>query len=132
MPNWETFTKRGSTTATEATLTIHKAGALAMSRPAFDFLGGPEWVELLYDPDEKVMGIRGVPEGTPHAYPVRHTETNAGQWLVSGLAFTKYYGIDTSVTRRYRAYVDGDVLCVDLTAPEREIGVSRSSGKGGG
>jgi hypothetical protein len=37
-----------------------------------------------------------------------------GPYLVAGTAFTKYYGIDTSVSRRWQAAMEGDILCVDL------------------
>jgi len=131
MPNFEVFTKRGSSTPTEPTVTLHKSGSMAMSKPAFDALGCPAWIELLFDRDERVMGIRPAEPGTAHAYPIRHTEGNPGQWLMSGLAFIKYYGLHDGTTRRYRATMDDGILCVDLKVePEKTIG-NRSDGHTG-
>src|SRR6266508_5021599 len=96
-------------------VTIQKRGTISLNAAAHAMLGSPEAVELLYDPHEKIIGLRPVAKESEHAYPLRAQAGKAvGPYLVSGTAFTKYYKIDTQVSRRWVGHVDNGVLCVDL------------------
>jgi hypothetical protein len=125
VPSFQVFDKRGSPVAKEATVTLLKGGPIALNRPAVEALGEPPAIELLFDPDEQIIGIRGVAADVRHAYPLRNTASNTGQYLISGVAFTKFYDIKTDISRRYLGYMSGNVLCVDLTGPSSEIIVRR-------
>ena len=122
MPNFETFTKRRIRVVKDPTMTLQAKGGMGFNHAAFLALGEPEAVELLYAADERIIGVRPVDPGTPHAYPVRSpSQKRDSGFLLSGKTFTKFYEIDTSVARRWTAYMDGDVLCVDLNSPSIEV-----------
>jgi hypothetical protein len=84
-----------------------------MDRAAYSLLGEPEQVELLYDPGARLIGLRAVGTDVSHAYPVRQQKSSSSL-LVSGRAFTRFYGVSTDVARRYSAKMIGNVLAIDL------------------
>ncbi|MEX0789246.1 MAG: hypothetical protein WD178_00555 [Actinomycetota bacterium] len=131
MPKWETFRGRGASVVKKPYITFQKSGSLALSKPAYEMLGRPTHAELLYDPEERIIGVRAVPAGVDHAYPLRHTETNPNQYLISGVAFLKYYDLEVKVSRRYPAYLDEGVLCVDLKTQGTKIVGNRNGQKNG-
>lgn len=121
--SFEVFKKRLSPLAKAPSLTIQKRGLISMSRSAYALLGEPPAVELLYDRERKVVGLRACEERVAHAYEVRiqNPEKETGQALVAGTAFTTYYGIDTSISRRYEPWMEEGILCVDVGAGGVEV-----------
>jgi hypothetical protein len=132
MPTFETFRKRMVPLAKAPYVTIQKRGTLSFNASAQAALGSPVAIELLYDPEERVIGVRGVEPTVEHAYPIRPlpSKHNSG-FIVSGTAFTKYYGIPTKVSKRWPARMEDGVLCIDLTEPGTEVTSNRSNRKGG-
>ncbi|MCA1670963.1 MAG: hypothetical protein LC799_01725 [Actinobacteria bacterium] len=127
MPKFEVFTRRMVPLAEKPYVTIQKRGNLALNRSAHAALGEPAAVELLYDPENKIIGLRAVEVGVEHAYPLRSQGgKDVGPYLVAGMAFTKYYGIDTTTARRFPATMDEDVLCVDLNQPGTVVSSNRN------
>ncbi len=94
-------------------VTIQRKGPISLNKIAFHAMGEPSFVELLYDPDERIVGFRSLKERRPHAYPVR-VQGKGSTFLISGHAFVKLYGIPNEVSTRYVAEMFGDVLGVDL------------------
>lgn len=77
----------------------------------------PEGVELLWDSDRRVMGIRSAPLTNPNAYPLRpQGQKSSGPFLIAGTMFTKYIGIVTSAARRWVPKLEDDILIIDLNA----------------
>lgn len=116
VPEFETFTKRMVPLAKAPYVTVQKRGTMSFNAAAHAAMGSPDAVELLYAKEERIIGVRGVNPSVEHAYPIRATggKVDTGTWMVSGRAFTQFYGIDTEVARRYPAVMDGEVLCIDL------------------
>ncbi|NJC15644.1 hypothetical protein F4558_005470 [Micromonospora profundi] len=115
MANFQVFTRRMVPLVKQPAVTIQKRGNMSVNRAAFVALGEPQAVELLYDPAENIVGFRAVPTDTEHAYPMRpQGQKEDGPYIVAGMAFTKYYGIDTTISRRWPATMQDDVLCIDL------------------
>ncbi len=115
MPNFETFTKRMTPLVKQPYVTIQKRGTISLNASAHAALGSPEAIELLYDSGEQIVGFRGVPKTAEHAYPLRaQAGKSVGPYIVSGTAFVRYYGIETTVSRRFVATMQDDVLCIDL------------------
>lgn len=114
MPNFETFTKRMVPLTKAPTVTLQKRGTLSLNKAAHVAMGEPATVELLFDKDEQVIGIRGVSSEKAHAYPVRGVGKDATTFIVAGTAFAKYYGINTDDSRRFPAEMVEDVLCINL------------------
>lgn len=129
MPEFEVFRKRMAPLVKTPYVTIQRRGVISLNAAAYQALGSPSAVELLYDPNEKIVGLRPTGANSEHAYPVRSTASKReSTFMVSGTAFTKYYGIDTATSVRRRAYVDGGILCLDLKDPGTQIVGNRSSG----
>lgn len=115
MANFEIFTKRLSPLRKIAGVTIQKRGGITLNALAYDMLGSPKAVELLYDRDLDVVGMRAVDESVPHSYVLRKQGAKVnGPMVFAGRAFTQYYNIDTSVARRWVPTVENGILCIDL------------------
>jgi hypothetical protein len=113
MPTFEVFTGRGTAVTKTPVVGILASGTLSVNAPAFELMGRPEAVELVYDPNERIVGMRPTSPEAPHAYRVRK-EGHAASYSVAGKAFCDYYGIPMKPSRRYPAQMYGDVLGVDL------------------
>lgn len=126
---FETFTRRMVPLVKKPYLTIQKRGTLSFNKAAQVALGEPEAVELLYDKKKNVMGVRGVDPSVQHAYPLRaQANKEVGPFIVSGSAFTKYYGIATGVARRFAAEAQDGILIVDLEHDEGQVVTSNRNG----
>ncbi len=100
-------------------LTIARRGLILLNRAAYLALHGPAAVELLFDTRERILALRPVAPTVEHAYPVRATtDTHTGSFVISAFACLNHYRIDRSVTTRYPAYLDGDLLCANLDNPD--------------
>jgi hypothetical protein len=122
---FETFKRQRSKPGSGPEITLQRRGTFSLNAEAFEALGEPEAVELLYDRDERRIGIRKVPTDTSHAYPVR--PLNRGRtYLFSGQAFTKWYDIETPVARRWPVTLEGDMLILDLNQPGVEVQSNRA------
>lgn len=123
MANFESFSRRMLPLQSDPCVTIQKRGSMSLNRSAFEALGSPGSVELLYDRDAAVIGLRPTSTHADNAYHVRGSgRSDSGPWLISAMAFVKFYGIDVAVTRRWPARLEDGVLCVDLTAQASERG----------
>jgi hypothetical protein len=119
---FEVFRKRHMVAqAGQPLVTIQRSGrTIAFNEAALAALGRPLAVELLYDRQRKVMGLRAAQQDALHAYIVRHNTRGTTHTVAGGL-FTKHYGIPTDVARRWPATMEEGVLCVDLKQPGVEV-----------
>lgn len=127
MPEFEVFRKRMAPLVKDPFVTIQRRGVMSLNAAAYAALGSPSAVELLFDPKERIVGLRATEENSEHAYPVRSTSSKReSTFMVSGTAFTKFYGIDTTESVRRRAVLENGVLCVDLNDAGTTIVGNRS------
>jgi hypothetical protein len=130
---FEEFKRKQMVSLDKPAVTIQKRGALSFNTAAFEALGCPEHVVLLYDRENELMGLQKASGATPHAYAVRGVGNNEATRVVSGKAFLSYYGISRDVARRWTAKLQDDILVVDLKQPGFEVtGHSSRARKGGG
>lgn len=122
---FETFTKRMVPLTKDPYVTIQSRGVMSFNKSAWVLLGEPKAVELLYDADEKMIGVRAVDPAVEHAYPIR-SAANETTFMVSGTAFVKYYGIDTSESRRRPVELIDGIVCIDLKNPGTVVTGARS------
>jgi hypothetical protein len=113
MPNFEVFTRRARPAVSQPMVTVQRGGALGLNQAAVAALGDPEAVLLLFDREERMIGLRPVDRSEPNAYPVQRQPSGKGA-VVTAKAFTQFYGISTEQARRYMAQFYGDVLGADL------------------
>jgi hypothetical protein len=117
--DFERFDRRHIAIAGSPFVTIQRGGrVMTINRVAYEMLGGPEAVELLYSKQNGgIIGIRQVSSKEPYAFPLRG-QGRRGQepsnYLVAVQAFTKHYGIDTNVAMRYPVEMQEDILTVPL------------------
>ncbi|MCC5781844.1 hypothetical protein CRM73_02585 [Kocuria sp. CCUG 69068] len=113
---FEVFDKRMTPLAKAPSVTIQKRGVISLNKAAHGLINSAMTVELLYDRDRQVMAVRATDDSSPHAYAVRSaSKRGPGQAVISATAFTAYYGIDTTATRRWKPFMEEDMLCVDLS-----------------
>jgi hypothetical protein len=110
---WQVFDKRKAPVIQDPLVTLQKAGNFSMNRAAFEALGEPERIELLYNGKKQKVGFRKGDPAAPHVYPIRK-QANSLNYQFSGVAFTTAYGIPHETTRRFKAQMEGDALAIDL------------------
>ena len=110
---FEVFSKRSAGKMRQPTITVQKRGTLSVNASAAAFLAGGEIpekevpVELLYDRERKILGLRKAQTEHVSVYMLRK-QTKSDSFLLAGKAFTAYYGIPTGEARRYVAKDFGD------------------------
>ena len=130
MPTFEVFTARTTVRSTEPLVTVHKRGTISLNSSAWSAIGEPTAVELLYDPEHRVIGLRPAGPDAEHAYPVRSSSgTGRPPYLVSAIAFTKFYKISTEHSLRWHATVEQNVLCVQLNSPATMVTSNRAGSR---
>ena len=122
---FEVFNKRMAPLAKAPSITIQKRGTMSINKAAHKLAGEPESVELLFDKDAEIIAMR--PSTEAHAYALRaQSARETGQMILSAAAFTQYYDIDTSVSRRYKPYEQDGMLCIDLNSDSVVVRGNRS------
>lgn len=105
------FDRRSARSGEESGLRVRldSKGEFILNRGAFEALGQPEKVVLLYDPYREVIGFRPAAD-SPKAYRVR-PQGKGGALRITGQAFCRKWGIILGCTHRYRGeLVGGDLL----------------------
>lgn len=113
---FEVFTKQAIATSGQTYISIQKKGILSLNDAAYTALGEPAAVELLYDRDRQLVGLRPVDPGVEHAHAVRHPRNKSGV-VVTAMRFAKHYGLPIDGGHRWPATLDGEVLCIDISKP---------------
>src|ERR1700730_4600035 len=109
---FEAFKRQRAPLTGDPAITIQKRGNFSLNPAAYSLLGEPKAVELLYDSERRLIGLRKAPEDSEFAYMVRplggQRKRNTGNtsWLISGMAFAAYYGIDTEIARRWNCRLE--------------------------
>ena len=123
---FEVFNRQRPPLHREPYVTIQRRGTMSLNAAAHEALGSPEAVELLFDRQERLMGMRKISPKAEHAYAVRPSGKKASSFLVAGMAFSQYYDIPRDVARRWPAELRDGVLIVDLKSPATEVTSNRS------
>ncbi len=119
---FEVFDKRSATASKNPLVTIQKGGYFSLNRAAYQAMGEPEAVELLFDREEQLIGFRPADPTSPRAFPVRSQGKHSPSTLmITGRAFTKYYDIDASTARRYGVEMRDGVLVLDLKSESVDV-----------
>ncbi len=116
LDGFEVFDRSSAPGPTIPFVTIQRRGLISLNRGAYDALGAPSAVELLFNKERRVIAIRPADPASPRAYGLRQQggENGSKTYLLAGAAFTAHYKIDTSVARRYGVERHGEMLLVDL------------------
>lgn len=125
---FEVFQKTSAPLTKVPSVTLQKTGVLSLNRAAMALIGAPSYVELLWDSERKVMGLRAAAEENPNAYPARpqNAKADKGPILVAAATFAQFYEIERESSRRWTPYVEDDVLCIDMSRPGQMVSSNRS------
>ena len=115
------FDKRAASASKAPFVTLQRKGPLSLNQAAYELVGRPEAVTLLYDEDEKLIGVKPASISQPRALPVRAQGEDANTYVIAGQAFCKHFGIDTSTARRYAVEMRDDLLVVDLKSDSTDV-----------
>jgi hypothetical protein len=115
MHKFETFRRATDLPKAQPYITIQRRGLISLNSAAYRALGAPAAVELLFNAEERIVGLRPVDPHASHCAVVRSPTRSAHPpYLISATAFTRYYEIDTTTAVRRVAYSRDDMLCIDL------------------
>lgn len=124
---FQTFNRRLVPSAKEPRLTIQRRGTISLNESAFQALGSPGAAELLFDPEQQLVGLRSAAPGSENAYRVRSGSGNgSGPFVISALSFLRHFGISRDQSLRWSAYLAGDVLCADISSPGTPVSSNRA------
>lgn len=127
---WQKFSRRATPTPSKPFLTIQRGGKLiSWNEAAHNLLNNPEAVELVYDPEDQVIGICPADANDPDSYLVRLMAKSQTTHTVAGRAFTSHWGIDTRVALRYPVHLEDGYLVVDLKKEGSDVTGPRSMNK---
>src|SRR5258708_3113221 len=108
MPNFTEFPREDSRSSRdEPMFTLQARGLVSLNHAAFQALGEPVAVALLYDADEGIVAMRKVPKTHQNAYAVRK-QRQSQSYLVGAQGFTTHYRIPTQTARRFPGHDYGD------------------------
>jgi hypothetical protein len=116
---WEVFRAKGRTALGHLPIVaVHKAGRFSMNQAAYDALGQPTHVELLFDEAASRMGLRAATSEDPHAYTLKQP-AGTSRYYITATSFARHYGISPSKTYERDATPEGGVLAIDVDATPR-------------
>ena len=90
------FTAKKTKNLDKSTVSINKGGRIVFSQRCYaDHLKGFKFVQLFYDPDRNILGLKPTNEESANVYPVKvgRDQKNA---YISCIAYFKFFTIDDS------------------------------------
>jgi len=116
--SWEVFDYAGMSKSDKRPLiSLQLRGSFQINRAAYELIGMPTKIQLLYNKEKHLVGFRKVKEDERASYNVRKSRTSS-TYVVSAQAFVNHYDIPLTETRRYLVMTYGEVVGIDLNAPE--------------
>ena len=129
MPNFEVFEGKRRQAAHEPLVTLQARGSFSFNEAAYDAMGRPKRLLLLFDPDQRIVGFQPTEEDVPYAYPV-HKQPNGRTFQTGGgAAFCHHYEIPTGQSRRFAGKMYDEILGIDLTEQPIQTRSKRSPKK---
>lgn len=124
--NFEPFDKRtGRLASKRPEMSIQASGSASLNTAAALLIDKAPYVEMFFDREQKVIGIKGVTEETENAFAMRAVR-DRGTYLIGCKAFCDYYELTPKRATRYTVggVTEHGILYVDLSVPGREYGAT--------
>ena len=116
---FEEFTARkGPSGSRRPRVGIQRSGKISLNRVAFEHLGEPSFVVLMFDRERQAIGLRAAKEDVPYAYSVNRQDPY-DSYRISARAFLNHYGItyrDESLT--FYPKMEGEILVINIEKEE--------------
>jgi len=117
---FETFTHKGGRAKYGfPVVTLQASGGMALNDLAYDLLGRPSHIVLLYDRKERLIGFQPGRAEQTYAFPIRNAggAGEASSWALSTRSFYAYYELQPEATQRFKATKQDDIVVIDLKSP---------------
>ena len=110
---------------TSPRITVRKGGQLVLTRGAVEMLGeGTTHVQIGYDAETKVVGLKAAAEDAKGRYRLRTQGTN-GLHVVTGKRFFAHYGLEIGKARTFTAETfEGGIVSAASTLPAAQPSLS--------
>lgn len=122
--NFKQFTLRRVHNEQNAVLSIQRRANASLNRVGQEMLGNPPAVDLFFDEDQRVLGLKPGARESPSAYPLRRVSGGGSTAILSLASLLNYYGVSLERARgRYIGSMYGDMLIFNLderVGPEDE------------
>ena len=92
---------------------IQTRGNMSLNEAAFEALGKPEKVILLFDKDTNAVGLKATEEKVRYAFPIRR-QSGSKSYLIGSASFCQHYGIDTSITKAFEPVLEEGILVFEI------------------
>lgn len=114
MAKWEVFKHQGSRSATVMRASLSVRGVVTLNQVSYEALLQPEAIELLFDGEEQLIGLRPTSADVRHSYPVRKQGKNKS-YLIGAKAFCNYYNIVLQETVAFdEVKIESGIMILDL------------------
>lgn len=110
---WKKLPRRSSIRSNKPAIGIQKNGRISWNLGTQQALGSPEYVELLYDPQKKKLGLRKVESEDLDTFPVRQAGKQR-TWGISALGALRSIGIEVDKAYRVFAEIEGDIAAISV------------------
>lgn len=111
---WEQFTDPGTSRNAELHVSMAPKGMVIVSHKAYEALGEPSHIEMLWESETDTIGLRPVPPRTVHAFPL-YPSRRAGAYRFHALRFLRKHDIRLDYTVRFpTAIIEDGVLILEL------------------
>jgi hypothetical protein len=115
--NWETFEDGPIVRTRERVhVSIKRDCKMYFNKKAFEALGAPDGVALMYDSREKLIGVRASPLNRRETFLLRKKNRKETGWTINALNFCRRHDIDPGETLAFTnvEIIDGPILLLDL------------------
>lgn len=117
---WQRWDSKLASMRGSPTISINRAGHIAVSAAADAMIGSPEYVDVYYSAHPQGIGFKA---GTKEEGLKVSRSKGTGGFTLSAVRFFEHHRIDYSETRRWRAQLIDGVLAINLDdAPLRAMG----------
>jgi hypothetical protein len=114
---FETYVPQRGRASGKSTIRILKSGDLSISPDVYDqWFGGAKYVELLYDPKGKKIGLRPRTKSSRATYKLRESPQGGQRYYVSSGQFLDHYGVPHQKSRGFEAKWNGRQKVVEFSA----------------
>ena len=111
---WKEFAGTAPHSRSGVYVSIKESGVILLNRRAFEVLGQPKMVSLLFDEENNAMGLRPCNPLMPNAFPLL-PRGRAGARAISALAFCKENQIEPTGTIRFlNVEMEKDMMILDF------------------
>lgn len=114
---FETYVPQRGPSSSKSSIRILRNGDISVSPGAYDtWFKGADYVELLYDPKRKKVGLKPRPKSGKSTYKLRRSPQGGARRYVSGGQFLANYGIRVTKARSFEAKWNDAQKVVEFTA----------------